>query len=39
MSMQDVGHTKEEEAMIPLRPLTVSNGDPEKAYRPYQVPE
>ncbi|GLH14148.1 Voltage-dependent calcium channel type A subunit alpha-1 [Gryllus bimaculatus] len=36
MSVQDVGGPKEEES-IPLRPLTVSNGDPEKGYRPYQV--
>lgn len=36
MSMQDVGGLKEEES-IPLRPLTVSNGDPEKTYGPYQV--
>ncbi|XP_066996688.2 muscle calcium channel subunit alpha-1 isoform X2 [Anabrus simplex] len=36
MSMQDVGGPKEEES-IPLRPITVSNGDPERTYGPYQV--
>uniref|UniRef100_A0A1B6BZP2 Voltage-dependent L-type calcium channel subunit alpha n=1 Tax=Clastoptera arizonana TaxID=38151 RepID=A0A1B6BZP2_9HEMI len=36
MSMQDVDHIVTDEG-IPLRPLTVSNGDPEKTYRPYQI--
>lgn len=37
--MQDVDHMTGDEGMIPMRPLTVSNGDPEKTYRPYQILE
>ncbi|XP_071438805.1 muscle calcium channel subunit alpha-1 isoform X3 [Hetaerina americana] len=36
ISMQDPAAIKEEET-IPLRPLRVSNGDPEKSYSPYQI--
>ncbi|XP_075219333.1 ca[2+]-channel protein alpha[[1]] subunit D isoform X3 [Lycorma delicatula] len=39
VSMQDVGMVKEEDGMIPLRTIKVSNGDPERTYRPYQVME
>ncbi|XP_046683031.1 muscle calcium channel subunit alpha-1-like isoform X6 [Homalodisca vitripennis] len=36
-SMQDIGQTAEDESMIPLRHLTVSNGDADMTYHPYQI--
>jgi len=38
-SMQDIGQTREDESMIPLQHLTVSNGDADMSYRPYQIIE
>lgn len=37
--MQDVGFLKDDESMIPLHMMNVSNGDAERPYRPYRVME